>query len=161
MSGLNSATWGLKTPSIGSALQFYNKAINAITKRASTGADALPVVIVACIAFICFEGLWGRIDAALNHIKSGINLVLSHREAHGQSDNPWGQSYCSFQSSFLETELAPTLSSINSSIREFSQTEHFSLNPLDDMGIPILGDWFNNLPEARVGTAHNNVQNCQ
>jgi hypothetical protein len=151
MSGLKSATWGLKTPSIGSALQFYNKAINAITKRASTGADALPVVIVACIAFICFEGLWGRIDAALNHIKSGINLVLSHREAHGQPDNPWGQSYCSFQSSFLETELAPTLSSINSSIREFSQTEHFSLNPLDNMGIPILGESFNNLSEARVG----------
>jgi hypothetical protein len=151
LSGLNSTTCGLKNPSIGSALQFYNKAINAITKRASTGADALPVVIVACIAFICFEGLWGRIDAALNHIKGGINLVLSHREAHGQPDNPWGQSYCSFQSSFLETELAPTLSSINSSIREFSQTEHFSLNPLDDMGIPTLGESFNNLSEARVG----------
>jgi hypothetical protein len=33
--------------------------------RASTGTDALPVVIVACIAFVCFEGLFGRTDAAL------------------------------------------------------------------------------------------------
>lgn len=143
---------GLRNPSIGGALQFYNKAINAITKRASTGSDALSVVITACIAFVCFEGLWGRNDAALKHLRSGIELVQSHRETHGQPTSPWGHFYSSFQSAFLETELAPTLSSLNMSIREFSQTNiYFSLNPLDDMGVPVLGEVFNNLSEARAG----------
>lgn len=152
MSGSDFTARGLKSPSMTSALNYYNKAINAITKRASTGADALSVVIVACIAFVCFEGLWGRIDAALNHIKSGIKLVQSHRETHGQPERPWGQCYSSFQSSFLETELAPTLSSVNMSIREFSQTDiYFSLNPLDDLDVPILGAAFDNLSEAGVG----------
>lgn len=66
---------------------------------------------MANVLFTCFEYFQGNVTAARTHVKSGINLLNSWRkDARAISNKPWGENYDSFESYFMETEIAPLLS---------------------------------------------------
>ncbi|KAJ5198203.1 uncharacterized protein N7498_007320 [Penicillium cinerascens] len=109
---------------------------------------------MACIIFTSFECLRRNVDEALSHITAGINIFKSWRENSGRGPNgPWGQRYPSFESSFVETELAPMLSCLNLASSECSRRPFLDvfLNPVNLDGSLILGESFETVSEARVG----------
>lgn len=109
---------------------------------------------MACIIFTSFECLRRNVDEALNHITGGISLLKSWREKSGGGPNgPWGQRYISFESSFVETELAPILSCLNLAASECGRRPFLDifLNPVNLDGSLTLGESFETVSEARVG----------
>jgi hypothetical protein len=133
-------------------MQLYNRAIRATIEKAAADTDAIPVVVVASILFTAFEFLRGNPNAAASHISSGINLLWAWREkAGGRPKVPWGQKSSSFQSHFVETELAPIISLFNVNTSEFSTgtRKKLLLNPVDT-GTLILAERFETLREVRV-----------
>ncbi|KAF7589562.1 hypothetical protein BBP40_004141 [Aspergillus hancockii] len=134
------------------AVQLYTRAIRATIEKTATDPDAIPIVVVASILFTAFEFLRGNSNAAASHISSGINLLWAWREkTGGRPQVPWGQRSSSFQSHFVETELAPIISLFNVNTSEFSTgtRKKVLLNPVDT-GLLILADEFQTLREVRV-----------
>lgn len=136
------------------AVQLYNRAIRLVIARAEMDPNAIPVVTMASILFTCFEFLCGNAPAAASHITSGVRLLQEWREKTGSRPmGPWGQAYKSFESQFMETELAPILSLFNLNTCEFGpgQRSRIILNAVDEQGQLVFADRFEDLREARVG----------
>ncbi|KAM0437849.1 hypothetical protein ACHAPT_002214 [Fusarium lateritium] len=58
------------------AISQYNKAIKAILPLMSaTSVYDLHSILICCILFICFEGLTGRYDDLLRHLRAGNRLL--------------------------------------------------------------------------------------
>ncbi|KAF5857019.1 hypothetical protein ETB97_006410 [Aspergillus alliaceus] len=134
------------------AVQLYNRAIRATIEKTASDLSAIPVVVVASILFTAFEFLRGNAPAAASHISSGINLLWAWREKTGsRPKTPWGQAYSSFQSHFVETELAPIISLFNLNTSEYhpGTRRKVLLNPVDT-GMLVLADRFESLREVRV-----------
>ncbi|KAE8355916.1 hypothetical protein BDV28DRAFT_155040 [Aspergillus coremiiformis] len=124
------------------AMQMYTRAIRSTIEAAAADSSAIPVVIVASILFTTFEFLRGDASAAASHISGGINLLWAWREkTGGQPKVPWGQRYSSFQSEFVETELAPFLShfNLNTSAYHPETRKKVLLNPVQT-GRLLLAD---------------------
>lgn len=135
------------------AVQLYNRAIRLVIARANVDPNAIPAVTMASILFTCFEFLRGNAPAAASHITSGVRLLQEWRDKTGtQPVGPWGQSHKSFESQFMETELAPILSLFNLNTCEFGpgQRSRVILNAVDEHGFLVLADKFEDLREARV-----------
>ena len=135
------------------AVQLYNRAIRLVIARAEVDPNAIPAVTMASILFTCFEFLRGNAPAAASHIISGVRLLQEWREKTGTRPvGPWGQSHKSFESHFMETELAPILSLFNLNTCEFGpgQRSRIILNAVDKQGFLVLADKFETLREARV-----------
>ncbi|KAJ5832851.1 hypothetical protein N7474_001162 [Penicillium riverlandense] len=133
-------------------VRLYNQSIRSIIDRAA-GNNAMPVVAVANILYTCFEFLRGNAATAANHVRSGINLLQSYREQSGGAPaGPWGQKYQSFESHFMETEIAPLLSLFNVNVLKFGRRDRarLLLNSVDDIGQVVLADRFETPREARV-----------
>ncbi|KAL4890079.1 hypothetical protein BDV59DRAFT_99353 [Aspergillus ambiguus] len=134
-------------------LLLYNKAIQSVIAKASD-TDAIPVVIVASILFACLEFLRGEAVAASTHIDGGIKLLQKWRQHDGEypKGQPWPQTLSSFQSHFIETELAPILSLFNINSSEFNPVprSRIILNGIDDQGLIVIAPEFQTLREARV-----------
>ncbi|CEO58610.1 Putative C6 zinc finger domain-containing protein [Penicillium brasilianum] len=134
--------------------QFYNRAIRALLQKLKTEQTSISLTFMANILFTCFEYFRGNLTAARSHVKSGINLLESWRgNTRPLSYKPWGQSYDSHESYFMETEIAPLLSVFRTNIleEEDAKEKGFFLNPVDRNGIVVLGDRFDNIQQARVG----------
>ncbi|EIT75473.1 hypothetical protein AO1008_10879 [Aspergillus oryzae 100-8] len=134
------------------AIQLYTRALRSTIEKSAADTGAIPVVVVASILFTAFEFLRGNASAAASHISNGINLLWAWREKTGSRPRvPWGQGYSSFQSYFVETELAPILSLFNLNSSEFhpGTRRKVLLNPVDT-GLLILTDRFESLREVRV-----------
>lgn len=137
----------------GFAVQLYNKAIRSVVEKTASDTSAIPIIIMASILFACFEFLRRNGAAAEVHITSGISLLRMWREKTGyEPSGPWGQKYASFESHFIETELAPILSLFNLNTSEFGPypRSRVLLNAVDDSGLLVLADRFESLREARV-----------
>lgn len=69
------------------------------------------------------------------------------------SNKPWGQNYESFESYFMETEIAPLLSvfRINILSKKDELGTRFFLNPVDQEGNIVIGDRFDSIQQARAG----------
>lgn len=111
----------------------------------------MSVITLASIVFACFECLWGDPEAAATHVTSGIGLLRKWREKSGEPIGSWGQHYQSFESSFVETQLAPVLCTLSICVAEFRLSGGLYLNPVDVNGCPAFGGPFHELSEARVG----------
>ncbi|KAE8142855.1 hypothetical protein BDV38DRAFT_267509 [Aspergillus pseudotamarii] len=124
------------------AIQLYTRALRSTIEKDAADIGAIPMVVVASILFTAFEFLRGNASAAASHISNGINLLWAWREKTGSRPKvPWGQGYSSFQSYFVETELAPILSLFNLNSSEFhpGTRRKVLLNPVDT-GLLILTD---------------------
>ncbi|KAE8370793.1 hypothetical protein BDV27DRAFT_140043 [Aspergillus caelatus] len=129
------------------AIQLYTRALRSTIEKDAADIGAIPTVVVASILFTAFEFLRGNASAAASHISNGINLLWAWREKTGSRPKvPWGQGYSSFQSYFVETELAPILSLFNLNSSEFQPgtRRKVLLNPVDT-GLLILTDRFESL----------------
>ncbi|EYE90902.1 Zn(II)2Cys6 transcription factor [Aspergillus ruber CBS 135680] len=135
------------------AVQLYNRAIRLVIARAEVDPNAIPAVTMASILFTCFEFLRGNAPAAASHITSGVRLLQEWRDKTGtQPIGAWGQSHKSFESQFMETELAPILSLFNLNTCEFGpgQRTRIILNAVDKQDFLVLPEKFGNLRESRV-----------
>lgn len=144
--------WSIQSQEL--PIQFYNRAIRALLQKLQTEQTSISLTFMANILFTCFEYFQGNLTAARSHVKSGINLLQSWRETtRTLSNKPWGQSYDSHESYFMETEIAPLLSVFRTNIleKEDAKENGFFLNPVDQNGIVVLGDRFENIQQARVG----------
>jgi len=69
----------------GLALQQYNRAISFLNHQLSNPSRrATEVALICCVIFICFESVRGNYDAALLHLKSGIDILKSRNLATGK-----------------------------------------------------------------------------
>ncbi|CAL5870490.1 uncharacterized protein PFLUO_LOCUS4727 [Penicillium psychrofluorescens] len=73
-------------------------------------------------------------------------------QSGGEPPGPWGQKYQSFESHFMETEIAPLLSLFNINVLKFGRCDRarLLLNSVDDIGQLVMADRFETLREARV-----------
>jgi hypothetical protein len=144
--------WDRNGPDV--PIQFYNKAIRALLQKFRTEQTSISLTSMANILFTCFEYFQGNLITARSHVKSGIKLLESWRDKTRMlDDKPLGQKYDSFESYFMETEIAPILSvfRINILDKEDARDSGFFLNPVDKNGDVVLGDRFENIQQARVG----------
>lgn len=133
------------------SLQSYNRAIQLLLKKAHD-SSSIPVVILASIVLTCVECLRGNATAAVIHITCGTRMLRTWREKFGEPRISWGLCHKTFESSFIEKELAPILSSLSISTAEFSPScPEVYLNPVDPSGCLTLGNEFRSLGEARAG----------
>lgn len=137
------------------ALKLYNQAIHIAVQRPSTDASgSMPVLIISSIVFTCFEFLREDTDAAITHVKSGINLLKAAREKEGGTIQPWGHKYRSIEQDYLEGELAPILIAFHLTALNhdrFRANIGVLLNPLDKDGVIDFGDSFDTVHQARAG----------
>jgi hypothetical protein len=135
------------------ALQSYNRSIRSLAQRGVSGTDTALIFIVCSIVFTCFEFLRGNVEAALIHVTSGINILSTVRRQRGDDASlPRERSYASFESSFLETQLAPILSTLSIATSQFGSHSHaFFLNPVGTNGSFVFSDAFHSIAEARFG----------
>ncbi|KAL4971988.1 hypothetical protein BDW66DRAFT_155114 [Aspergillus desertorum] len=134
------------------AIHMYGRAIRSTIDKASTGSLATSVVVMASILFTCFEFLRRDSAAAATHITNGINIVRAWRDASQVGhQGPWGQKYQSYETYFIETELAPILTLFNLNALEFGDfpRSRIILNAVENWG-PRLAGQFETLQEARV-----------
>ncbi|KAL4789550.1 hypothetical protein BDV19DRAFT_23783 [Aspergillus venezuelensis] len=134
------------------AEQLYSRAIRSTMTKATTGETAVPIVVMSSILFTSFEFLRGNAAAAATHIASGINLVKSMRQISAVSpQKTWGRNYSSYETQFLDSDLAPILTLFSLNASEFSPfpPSRLILNPINAGG-PALPDRFETLREARV-----------
>ncbi|KAF9890531.1 hypothetical protein FE257_005936 [Aspergillus nanangensis] len=135
------------------SLHLYNKSIQSVIQK-TRDPTATPIVVMATILFASYEFLRADATAASTHITNGVNLLQRWRDHNGEHSKglAWPQRYSSFQSHFMETELAPILSlfSVNSS--QFAPGPHrrIVLNGVDDRGLVFIASEFRNIREARV-----------
>lgn len=61
------------------ALQQYNKAIQLLNNRISSGEPSLNVILMTCVIFICLEYLRNNFDIGLQHLKSGLKILAGSR----------------------------------------------------------------------------------
>jgi hypothetical protein len=62
----------------GLALQQYNRAISFLNHQLSNPSRrTTEVTLICCVIFTCFESVRGNYDAALLHLKSGIDILKS------------------------------------------------------------------------------------
>jgi hypothetical protein len=61
------------------ALRQYTKAISNLTTQLSSPQRDINVAIMACILFICFDSLLGSFDAAITHLRSGVNIMTNEK----------------------------------------------------------------------------------
>ncbi|KAK4123060.1 hypothetical protein N657DRAFT_574109 [Parathielavia appendiculata] len=138
------------------ALHSYNKSIRSLAHKGAAGPETAITYLICSIIFTCFEFLRGNVEAAVTHVNSGINILgMVRRQAEVSCSNgsPGGeQIYPSFESNFVETELAPILSTLSIATSEFGSPDHgFFLNPVDANGLFVFSDTFDSVAEARCG----------
>ncbi|KAL4951755.1 hypothetical protein BDW69DRAFT_33633 [Aspergillus filifer] len=134
------------------AEQLYNRAMRSTMTKAAVGETAVPIVVMSSILFTSFEFLRGNAAAAATHIASGINLIRSMRQIAATLPNKaWGRNYLSYETQFLDSELAPILTLFSLNASEFSPfpPSRLILNPVAAGG-PTLPEQFETLREARV-----------
>ncbi|KAJ5105414.1 hypothetical protein NUU61_002761 [Penicillium alfredii] len=152
--GLQSASSGMNRWPLELPIQLYNRAIRSIIDKAASDPNhSTPVIATASILFTCFECFQGNAAASVAHIQNGIKLLQAWRAGHGgEPAGPWGQRYSSFESQFMETEVAPLLSLFNANSAEFSpgRRPRILLNAMDDQDGVHLADHFETLREARI-----------
>lgn len=144
--------WDVHGPEL--PVQCYNRAIRALLHKFKAEQTSISMTSMANILFICFEYFQGNLTAARSHVKSGIKLLEYWRENTRMLDNkPWGQRYDSYESYFMETEIAPLLSVFRVNILDEEDVDdtRFYLNPVDRNGSVVLGDRFENIQQARAG----------
>ncbi|KAJ5168817.1 uncharacterized protein N7482_004411 [Penicillium canariense] len=134
-------------------IQLYNRSIRTIINKVVAGPNASPVIATTNVLFTCFEIFQGNVAAAATHITAGINLLQAWRAKHGGPITAWGRRYTSFESHFMETEIAPLLSLFNINAVECAggSRSKFLLNPVDERGVLLLATRFETLAEARIG----------
>ncbi|KAL3457038.1 hypothetical protein BJX64DRAFT_29160 [Aspergillus heterothallicus] len=144
---------GGRTPDSALAQELYSRAIRSIVDKASTGDMSVPIVVMASIIFTCFEFLRRDSRAAATHIASGIEIVRHWRQnSHQNLQEPWATGYTSYESHYLNSELAPILTLFNLNASEFGPLprSRLILHGLGN-GAPKLAERFETLREARVG----------
>lgn len=132
---------------------FYNRAISALLQMFETEQISISLTAMANILFTCFEYFQGNVTAARTHVKSGIDLLNSWRQnTRAISNKPWGENYDSFESYFMETEIAPLLSVFRVNIlgEEDGLGSIIFLNPVDQEGRIVIGDRFESIKQARA-----------
>ncbi|KAJ6001182.1 hypothetical protein N7481_001591 [Penicillium waksmanii] len=137
----------------GPPIKLYNKAIRSLIEMLTTDPHNFQVVAIANILFICFEYFQGNVEAAASHIRSGIKIFNSWREASRKElSRPWGQQYDSLEANFMETEIGPLLSLFNMNAFQWNldTCTTLLLNPVDDEGNIILPEKFELVEEARA-----------
>lgn len=135
------------------SILFYNKAISALLQRFETEQISISLTAMANVLFTCFEYFQGNVTAARTHVKSGIDLLNSWRQnTRAISNKPWGQNYDSFESYFMETEIAPLLSVFRVNIlgEKDGLGSTIFLNPVDQEGRIVIGDRFESIKQARA-----------
>src|SRR5207248_240825 len=61
------------------SLHQYNKSLNCLINYLSLNNQAVEVLLITCILFICFEYIQGDVDRARAHVSSGLNIIQSWR----------------------------------------------------------------------------------
>ncbi|OOF93840.1 hypothetical protein ASPCADRAFT_209077 [Aspergillus carbonarius ITEM 5010] len=136
------------------ALHLYNRGIRTTIDKASTGIDAVPLVIIASILFASVEFLRQNASAAASHVLNGLNLVRTWRQ-HRDRLQPAGSS----RAHWVDIELTPILLCFSVNTYEHAGLKHLiraprekvHVHPMDDRGQLMLGRRFSTLPEARLG----------
>lgn len=72
------------------SLSHYNKAINALKHRLSSETLSTHVVLLTCLLFICLEFMRGLPERALNHLESGLNILVSNGSGSRCVVDFWG-----------------------------------------------------------------------
>ncbi|CEO60880.1 hypothetical protein PMG11_05365 [Penicillium brasilianum] len=134
-------------------IKLYNRSIRAVLDKITASENATSFLAMTNVLFICLEIIQGDAKAAAAQITGGIRLLQAWREKNGAPSSPWGQKYTSFEARFMETEVAPLLSSFNTNAIEGAggPPSKFLLNPIDDNGALLLATRFETLAEARIG----------
>lgn len=65
-----------------STLQYYNKAITALSERISSGDGSVSTTLMCCTLFICLETIHGDSQAFVGHVRNGQNLIIQWRAKH-------------------------------------------------------------------------------
>ncbi|RAK99650.1 Zn(II)2Cys6 transcription factor domain-containing protein [Aspergillus ibericus CBS 121593] len=136
------------------ALHLYNQAIRTTIDKASTGIDAVPLVITASILFASLEFLRQNATAAAAHVVNGLNLVRTWRQ-HRDRHSPSG----SYRAHWVDVEMTPILLCFSVNTYEHAGLKHLIRAPrekvfahrIDDRGQLMLNRRFSTLPEARLG----------
>jgi hypothetical protein len=134
-------------------IKLYNRSIRAVLDKIAASENATPFLAMTNVLFICLEIIQGNANAAAAQITGGIRLLRAWREKNGEPSAPWGRKYTSFEARFMETEVAPLLSSFNTNAIEAagSHPSKFLLNTVDDNGALLLATRFETLAEAHIG----------
>ncbi|CAI6331691.1 unnamed protein product [Periconia digitata] len=62
-------------------IRHYNKAISHILRRTSSDEpEDLLMTVLSCLLFVCFEGMMGRRDELLKHLKAGLRMLESSED---------------------------------------------------------------------------------
>jgi len=61
-------------------LLHYNKSVKLLVRRISEPSYTPEVGLVCCLLFVCIENLRGNYTTAMDHYKSGLNILASHRK---------------------------------------------------------------------------------
>ncbi|KAL0937535.1 C6 zinc finger domain protein [Colletotrichum truncatum] len=63
-----------------SSKRYYQKAISEVIKVMNCPSPAdIPIILVCCLVFVCYEFIQGEPEGAIEHLKSGIKLLESIR----------------------------------------------------------------------------------
>ncbi|KAM0716794.1 hypothetical protein Q7P37_008239 [Cladosporium fusiforme] len=72
-------------------LNRYGKALRALGRRVEAGTtDAIKAALICCILFYCFECTLGNSEAALQHLRGGINILCNSQHqfhSHGKDQD--------------------------------------------------------------------------
>ncbi|KAJ5793932.1 hypothetical protein N7457_000531 [Penicillium paradoxum] len=134
-------------------IQLYNRAIRAIIEKSKTDPDAIHLIAMANILFICFELLQGSMKIAQSHLRNGIQILISWNKKSKSSDSSCDRKSGSFESNFMKTKVAPLLNVFRFIIlnKDTSRDVTFLLNPINDYGDVSLGEGFDTIQQARTG----------
>ncbi|KAJ5225909.1 hypothetical protein N7468_007134 [Penicillium chermesinum] len=133
-------------------IQMYNRSIRTILEKGKTD-NSYPLIATTNLLFIAFEYFQGNVDAAANHIQSGIKILQAWRTSNGgPPKEPWGKNYQTSQEQFMEVKIALLLSTFNTNAVGYRQGHHTDvfLNPISETGELMFADSFDNVMEARV-----------
>lgn len=136
-------------------INLYNGAIRSIIERVTADPDNLLLVAMINILFICLEYFQNNLQATATHIRAGINILndwrARSRKGSGQSCVP-SQKYASFETEFMETEIAPLLCNFNLNAVHWGveMRPGLLLTPADDPGGLIMTGRFESLKSARA-----------
>ncbi|KAH8728791.1 hypothetical protein GQ44DRAFT_646673 [Phaeosphaeriaceae sp. PMI808] len=64
----------------------YNKAVTSLVKRMPEASYTPEIGLVCCLIFICLEFHRGNYDTAMEHFKSGLNIISAYKRSQASSN---------------------------------------------------------------------------
>lgn len=91
------------------ALNSYNQAIRCLVEQSRTNTISMPILMSACLLFVCIEIMRREVNAALTHIHSGISILGQWRTKQARRSPAFRARMTPLEISFVEEQLVPMI----------------------------------------------------